>query len=39
MVYWWRMGKIPPIITTLGTVNIYRGLTFVLSKGTVGNRP
>ena len=27
-------GKIPPIITTLGTVNIYRGLTFVLSKGT-----
>ncbi len=27
-------GKIPPIITTLGTVNIYRGLTFLLSKGT-----
>ncbi len=24
-------GKIPPIITTLGTVNIYRGLTFLLS--------
>lgn len=27
-------GKIPPIITTLGTMSIYRGLTFVLSKGT-----
>jgi rhamnose transport system permease protein len=27
-------GKIPPIITTLGTVNIYRGMTFLLSKGT-----
>lgn len=27
-------GKIPPIITTLGTVNIYRGLTYLLSKGT-----
>ncbi|HZJ88090.1 MAG TPA: ABC transporter permease [Sphaerochaeta sp.] len=27
-------GKIPPIITTLGTVNIYRGLTFVLSGNT-----
>ena len=27
-------GKIPPIITTLGTVNIYRGLTFLLSGGT-----
>jgi rhamnose transport system permease protein len=27
-------GKIPPIITTLGTVNIYRGFTFLLSKGT-----
>lgn len=27
-------GKIPPIITTLGTVNIYRGATFVLSKNT-----
>ncbi len=24
-------GKIPPIITTLGTVSIYRGLTFLLS--------
>lgn len=27
-------GNIPPIITTLGTMNIYRGLVFVLSKGT-----
>jgi rhamnose transport system permease protein len=27
-------GKIPPIITTLGTMSVYRGLTFVLSKGT-----
>ncbi len=27
-------GKIPPIITTLGTVNIYRGMTFLLSGGT-----
>lgn len=27
-------GKIPPIITTLGTMSIYRGLTFVLSGGT-----
>lgn len=27
-------GKIPPIITTLGTVNIYRGLTFLLSGGS-----
>ncbi len=27
-------GKIPPIITTLGTMSIFRGLTFVLSKGT-----
>ncbi|AEV30345.1 permease component of ribose/xylose/arabinose/galactoside ABC-type transporters [Sphaerochaeta pleomorpha str. Grapes] len=27
-------GKIPPIITTLGTVSIYRGMTFLLSKGT-----
>ncbi len=27
-------GKIPPIITTLGTMSIYRGLTFVLSSGT-----
>ncbi|MDD3822607.1 MAG: ABC transporter permease [Sphaerochaetaceae bacterium] len=27
-------GKIPPIITTLGTMSIYRGMTFVLSKGT-----
>ncbi len=26
-------GKVPPIITTLGTMSIYRGLTFVLSKG------
>jgi len=27
-------GKIPPIITTLGTMSIYRGMTFLLSKGT-----
>ncbi len=26
-------GNIPPIITTLGTLSIYRGLVFVLSKG------
>lgn len=26
-------GKVPAIITTLGTLSIYRGLTFVLSKG------
>jgi len=28
------LGKIPPIITTLGTMSIYRGLVFVLCKGT-----
>jgi rhamnose transport system permease protein len=27
-------AKIPPIITTLGTMSIYRGLVFVLCKGT-----
>lgn len=27
-------AKIPPIIATLGTVNIYRGATFLLSKNT-----
>lgn len=27
-------GKIPPIITTLGTTSIFRGATFVLSKNT-----
>lgn len=27
------IGKIPPIITTLGTMSIYRGFIFVLSKG------
>jgi rhamnose transport system permease protein len=26
-------GKVPPIIVTLGTLSIFRGLTFVLSKG------
>jgi rhamnose transport system permease protein len=26
-------GKVPPIITTLGTMSVYRGLTFVMSKG------
>ncbi len=26
-------GKVPPIIATLGTLSIYRGFTFVLSKG------
>jgi rhamnose transport system permease protein len=26
-------GKVPPIITTLGTMSIFRGVTFVLSKG------
>jgi len=26
-------GKIPPIITTLGTMSIFRGFTFVMSKG------
>ena len=27
------LGKVPPIIATLGTMSIYRGFTFVLSKG------
>jgi len=27
------IGKVPPIIATLGTMSIYRGFTFVLSKG------
>lgn len=27
-------GKIPPIITTLGTTSIFRGATFLLSKNT-----
>ncbi len=26
-------GKVPPIIVTLGSMSIFRGLTFVLSKG------
>lgn len=26
-------GKVPPIITTLGTMSIYRGLTFIISRG------
>lgn len=26
-------GKVPPIITTLGTMSIYRGLTFLISRG------
>ena len=26
-------GKVPPIIATLGTMSIYRGFTFVISKG------
>lgn len=26
--------KIPPIIVTLGTMNVYRGLTFIISNGT-----
>lgn len=26
-------GKVPPIITTLGTMSIFRGMTFVMSKG------
>ena len=26
-------GKVPPIVATLGTMSIYRGFTFVLSKG------
>lgn len=26
-------GKLPPIIATLGTMSIYRGFTFVMSKG------
>jgi len=26
-------GRIPPVITTLGTMSIFRGLTFVMSKG------
>ena len=26
--------KIPPIIVTLGTMNVYRGLTFIISDGT-----
>ncbi len=26
-------GKVPPIITTLGTMSIFRGFTFVMSKG------
>jgi len=31
-------GKVPPIITTLGTMSIFRGITFVLSKGQMGDR-
>ncbi|MDX9958376.1 MAG: ABC transporter permease [Spirochaetia bacterium] len=27
------IGKVPPIIVTLGTLSIFRGFTFVLSKG------
>ena len=27
------LGKVPPIITTLGTMSVFRGFTFVLSKG------
>lgn len=27
-------GKVPPIITTLGTMAIYRGLSIVISRGT-----
>lgn len=27
------LGKVPPIITTLGTMSVYRGFIFVLSKG------
>ena len=27
------VGKVPPIITTLGTMSVFRGFTFVLSKG------
>lgn len=27
------LGKVPPIITTLGTMSIFRGFTFVMSKG------
>ncbi len=26
-------GKVPPVITTLGTMSIFRGFTFVMSKG------
>lgn len=26
--------RIPPIIVTLGTMNVYRGLTFIISNGT-----
>lgn len=26
-------GKVPPIITTLGTMSIFRGFTFVISRG------
>lgn len=26
-------GKVPPIITTLGTMSIFRGFTFVMSRG------
>jgi rhamnose transport system permease protein len=28
------IGKVPPIIVTLGTISIYRGFVFVLSKGS-----
>ena len=28
------VGKVPPIIATLGTLSIYRGLVFLYSKGT-----
>lgn len=28
------VGKVPPIIATLGTISIYRGYVFVLSKGS-----
>jgi rhamnose transport system permease protein len=26
-------GKVPPIITTLGTMSMYRGMTFIISRG------
>jgi rhamnose transport system permease protein len=31
------IGKVPPIIATLGTLSVYRGLVFLYSNGTWNN--